>query len=90
MIAATTYTDVVKEEGLVANHAYSIISTFNVNGIKLVKLRNTWGYLEWNGEYGDKNIEKWTPELKKGLNDYEPSDNDGIFFMTPNEFKLKF
>ena len=67
--------------GIVSGHAYSLLEIYNINGLKLLKIRNPWGNFEWNGEYGDKS-KNWTPELKKKLN-YTQSD-DGDFYMTIN------
>ena len=38
----------ITPEGLYMSHAYSLIDTFELeNGLKLCKLRNPWGALEW-------------------------------------------
>ena len=48
---------------LVASHAYTILGAYTVtNGttsVQLIKLRNPWGYGEWSGAYGDKDV-FWT------------------------------
>jgi len=75
-------------QGLVRSHAYSIISAFDFENLKLVKLRNPWGKFEWKGDFSD-NSEKWRqyPQLqeKVGLR----SSDDGVFFMTFDDF-LKY
>lgn len=38
-----------KIEGIVASHAYSLISVHDFQGHKLYKIRNPWGKFEWNG-----------------------------------------
>ena len=43
-----------------AGHAYTMISVFEVNQTKLLKMRNPWGSFEWKGLYSD-NSNKWTP-----------------------------
>ena len=50
---------------------------------RLVKLRNPWGKGEWKGDWCDDSY-KWTNKLKRELN-YQ-SDDDGVFFMTYNDF----
>ena len=69
--------------GLITNHAYTVISVYSVTNylnekVQLLKIRNPWGKLEWNGDWSDKS-EKWTPALRKevGLSDVD----DGTFFM---------
>lgn len=50
--------------GLVAGHAYSLISVKQSRkGPKLVKLRNPWGSMEWNGDWSDSSP-LWTAEMQ--------------------------
>jgi len=87
----------MKKIGLVANHAYSLISacTVNSNGksIRLVKLRNPWGDHEWQGDWSDKS-KLWTADIRqqiKGQNIHmEEAANDGIFWMSFVDFKNIF
>jgi hypothetical protein len=77
------------EMGLLTNHAYTIISIHTVTSrsgeeVKLLKLRNPWGQLEWNGDWSDKS-EKWTAELKKEIGTNFDSD-EGIFFMSFQDY----
>ena len=72
---------------LLLNHAYGIIDCQNVQGNKLIRLRNPWGNYEWNGRWSDGSPE-WTPELQKHFGNYE-FDNDGTFFMCWEDF-LRF
>lgn len=30
-------------DGIVPNHAYSMIGVYNINGVKVAKIRNPWG-----------------------------------------------
>ena len=40
--------------GLVPGHAYTLISVYETSqGDRLMKLRNPWGSLEWNGNWSD-------------------------------------
>jgi len=73
-----------KKMGLIGGHAYSVLSAYEGDGLKLVKCRNPWGQHEWNGDWSDKSS-LWTPELKKKLN-YVDAD-DGSFWMTFDDFK---
>jgi Calpain family cysteine protease len=92
MIAATYgQGENVDDSGIVAGHAYSLISYIEVmdNGqpVSLVKLRNPWGRGEWKGDWSDGSS-KWTPALKKQVG-FEDR-NDGLFFMNINDYKEKF
>jgi len=56
------------EMGLISEHAYSVIDTFEVNtdnGIeRLLKIRNPWGHKEWLGKWSDHD-KAWTDEIRK-------------------------
>ena len=43
----------LSEEGLVYNHAYSVLDVFEQEGVKYITLRNPYGYQEWNGDGAD-------------------------------------
>jgi len=51
--------------GLVQDHAYSVMDVVHLdeNGTKLVKIRNTWGHGEWEGEWSDSSP-LWTPRIR--------------------------
>jgi hypothetical protein len=77
--------------GLLHNHAYSVISIVELdkgNGDieKLLKIRNPWGSLEWNGDWSDIS-QLWNDDLKKKAG-YTEAD-DGFFFMNFHDY-LKF
>lgn len=77
--------------GLLRNHAYSILSIWDLvmrdgDQIRLLKIRNPWGNLEWNGDWSD-NSALWTDEFKKKVG-YSDGD-DGCFFIDFLDF-LKF
>ena len=76
----------IEEMGLSPGHAYTVLDLHEINGEKVVRLRNPWGNGEYSGDWSDSS-KKWTEELKKkyGL----IKKNDGDFFMSYNDF-LKF
>ncbi|BFU22619.1 calpain family cysteine protease, putative [Entamoeba histolytica HM-1:IMSS-B] len=78
--------DIEKEYGLVENHAYTLIGAYEVDGIKLLKIRNPWGCCEWKGKWRDDDP-AWTESMKKKLEVVEV--NDGIYFMEIGDF-VKF
>eukprot|EP00826_Nyctotherus_ovalis_P053884 TRINITY_DN7032_c0_g4_i1.p1 TRINITY_DN7032_c0_g4~~TRINITY_DN7032_c0_g4_i1.p1 ORF type:complete len:326 (+),score=98.03 TRINITY_DN7032_c0_g4_i1:42-980(+) len=70
-------------EGIVVNHAYGVISIREIQGLKLIRLRNPWGKGEWRGSFSDDD-DNW--DNYKGLREalgHELKD-DGVFWM---EFK---
>ncbi|MCJ1379647.1 hypothetical protein MMC17_002749 [Xylographa soralifera] len=66
-------------KGVVAMHAYSIMEAREINGERLVKIRNPWGKTEWQGAWSDGSSE-WTPEWMQLLK--HRFGNDGIFWIS--------
>ena len=80
----------IKEKGLVKGHSYTIMNviedsdpTTKINDIRLLKLRNPWGFFSWNGAWSDSS-EEWTEYLKLK---YELDEkDDGIFYISIEDF----
>jgi len=77
--------------GLLRNHAYTIVSIIELEMRdgdiqKLLKIRNPWGTLEWNGDWSDDS-QLWTDDLKKKAGFTE--GEDGFFYINFEDF-LKF
>ena len=80
------------DNGLVAGHAYSLISAQEVTGsdgerYRIVQVRNPWGHTEWNGLWSD-NCRLWTRELRQKLKTQVA--NDGSFWMRWEDFCQEF
>jgi hypothetical protein len=77
----------VEFKGLINSHAYTLIGAYEINSqdkkVKLVKLRNIWGFEEWNGDWGKKSP-LWTNEEIKQV-DYN-NNNDGTFYMSFDDY----
>eukprot|EP00455_Lapot_gusevi_P015017 TRINITY_DN17575_c0_g1_i1.p1 TRINITY_DN17575_c0_g1~~TRINITY_DN17575_c0_g1_i1.p1 ORF type:complete len:330 (-),score=56.75 TRINITY_DN17575_c0_g1_i1:53-1042(-) len=73
--------------GIVQGHAYSLLDVQEVDGNKLVKLRNPWGNFEWKGAWSDGDA-KWTERIKNKLH-YVNAD-DGVFWMDFVDFTTNF
>jgi len=76
----------------VSSHCYSVIDAFELKvasseTVRLFKIRNPWGYLEWQGDWAD-NSKKWTPTLRRQTG--AVVDEDGIFFMAIEDFMQYF
>ena len=71
------------EQGVVLGHAYSILDVREVEGHRLLQMRNPWGTGEWTGRWSDRSTE-WTPRYKKLLK-YEDCD-DGKFWISFEDF----
>jgi calpain-15 len=76
--------------GIFDKHAYSILAAKEVfyqnQYVKLLKIRNPHGKVEWRGPWSDY-WKGWTPDLRKKL-EHEEKD-DGVFFI-PFEYFLKY
>jgi hypothetical protein len=66
-------------KGIQEKHAYSIMEAREIDGERLLKLRNPWGRTEWTGPWSDGS-EQWTPEWMKKLN--HRFGDDGVFWIS--------
>ncbi|XP_029035260.1 calpain-7-like [Osmia bicornis bicornis] len=70
--------------GLVPTHAYAVLNVRNINGERLVQLKNPWSHLRWKGNYSELDTMHWTNELKEALN-YDPDSasqfDNGVFWI---------
>jgi len=78
--------EVKLSNGLLQGHAYSITGLEELdNGTRLIRIRNPWGQVEWNGDWSD-NSEIWnTVPGVRGRLDAE-FDDDGEFWMSIHDF----
>eukprot|EP00948_MAST-09A_sp_MAST-9A-sp1_P001170 g1170.t1 len=68
--------------GLSYGHAYSLLDAVEIDGHKLIKIKNPWGKRrgEWTGDWSDKDAKNWNRRLKSKLNFVDAGD--GIFWMS--------
>ncbi|KAJ3692452.1 hypothetical protein LUZ60_012802 [Juncus effusus] len=79
----------VSASGIVQGHAYSILQVREVDGHKLVQIRNPWANeVEWNGPWSDSSPE-WTDRMKHKLK-HVPQAKEGIFWMSWQDFQMHF
>ncbi|XP_076155581.1 calpain-3 isoform X1 [Alosa pseudoharengus] len=83
--------------GLVKGHAYSVTaveeckpSQHKDSKVRLVRLRNPWGQVEWNGPWSD-NSKEWTtiPKAEKEKLQHQNAE-DGEFWMSFEDFKKNY
>ncbi|GLT26977.1 hypothetical protein SLA2020_020110 [Shorea laevis] len=79
----------VSSSGIVQGHAYSLLQVREVDGHKLVQIRNPWANeVEWNGLWSDSSPE-WTDRMRHKLK-HVPQSKDGIFWMSWQDFQIQF
>ncbi|XP_072478865.1 calpain-3 isoform X4 [Notamacropus eugenii] len=80
--------------GLVKGHAYSVTgleeTTFKGEKVKLVRLRNPWGQVEWNGSWSD-GWKDWAliDKAEKSRLQHQVTE-DGEFWMSYEDFMYHF
>ena len=79
----------ILDSGLIFGATYVILDIRDVNGHKLLQLRNPPGdHGEWQGDWGDES-ELWTRYMKRKL-DYSDDEDDGCFWMSFDDFCQSF
>lgn len=79
----------ISSSGIVQGHAYSILQVREIDGHRLVQIRNPWANeVEWNGPWSDSSPE-WTDRMKHKLKHVAQS-KDGIFWMSWQDFQIHF
>lgn len=81
-----------RPDGLVERHAYSLLSVMEVEGFRLIRLRNPWGSAtRWKGPWSDSSPE-WeeNPEVANALGLDRPGEPEGTFFMSWVNFRRIF
>uniref|UniRef100_A0A3P8VMT6 Calpain 9 n=1 Tax=Cynoglossus semilaevis TaxID=244447 RepID=A0A3P8VMT6_CYNSE len=93
-ISSSAESEAKTTTGLVKGHAYSITGleevTYRGQKVKLIRIRNPWGQVEWNGPWSD-NAREWNyvdqAEKKRIL---QNSMEDGEFWMEFEDFKTNY
>ncbi|KAG8126121.1 hypothetical protein E2320_021429 [Naja naja] len=80
--------------GLVTGHAYSVTGVEDVTlkgeKIKLVRLRNPWGQIEWNGAWSDKSDEWNDIDKAEKVRLQHKIAEDGEFWISFQDFLRYF
>ncbi|KAE8684909.1 hypothetical protein F3Y22_tig00111105pilonHSYRG00694 [Hibiscus syriacus] len=79
----------VFSSSIVQGHGYSLLQIKEVDGHKLIQIRNPWANeVEWNGLWSDSSS-KWTDRMRYKLK-HAPQSKDGIFWMSWQDFQIHF
>jgi hypothetical protein len=76
-----------KDQGLVVGHAYAIVRVAEVDGNRLISIKNPWGHGEWTGAWSDGS-DLWTDAIKQAVG--WSDQDDGIFWMCFTDFTKMF
>ncbi|KAI0108077.1 cysteine proteinase [Daldinia grandis] len=76
-----------ERKGIYELHAYSIMKAVDIDGQRLVLLKNPWGKGEWNGPWSDGSKE-WTAEWMVKLN--HRFGDDGNFWISYDDLLRKY
>ncbi|XP_055028979.2 calpain-3 isoform X2 [Misgurnus anguillicaudatus] len=83
--------------GLVKGHAYSVTaveeckqSQHKESKVRLVRLRNPWGQIEWNGPWSDNSKEWETISKSEREKLQQQNAEDGEFWMSFEDFKKNY
>ncbi|XP_015275551.1 PREDICTED: calpain-3 [Gekko japonicus] len=80
--------------GLVKGHAYSVTAvdetTFKGKKIRLVRLRNPWGQVEWNGSWSDNSNEWNLIDKSEKIRLQHKIAEDGEFWISLEDFMRYF
>uniref|UniRef100_A0A8C4U2G9 Calpain 9 n=1 Tax=Falco tinnunculus TaxID=100819 RepID=A0A8C4U2G9_FALTI len=80
--------------GLIKGHAYSVtgISEVSYRGqqVQLIRIRNPWGNVEWNGPWSDNSPEWHSVSLSEQRRLSQTALDDGEFWMRFEDFKVHF
>ncbi|RMJ08276.1 hypothetical protein CDV36_012097 [Fusarium kuroshium] len=74
-------------KGIIELHVYSIQKAVEIDGKRLLKLKNPWGKGEWNGPWSDGSKE-WTPEWLTKLE--HRFGDDGDFWISYEDLLRKY
>uniref|UniRef100_A0A3Q4G8H0 Calpain 9 n=1 Tax=Neolamprologus brichardi TaxID=32507 RepID=A0A3Q4G8H0_NEOBR len=90
-ITSSAESEAKTSTGLVKGHAYSITGV-NVRGqkVKLVRIRNPWGQVEWNGAWSDNSREWNYIDSAEKTRLMQNSADDGEFWMEFEDFKRNY
>lgn len=76
-----------QRKGIQEGHAYSIMKAVELDGLRLLLLKNPWGRGEWTGAWSDGSKE-WTAEMLQKLG--HQFGNDGAFWISFEDLLRKY
>ncbi|WPH00465.1 Hypothetical protein R9X50_00329400 [Acrodontium crateriforme] len=74
-------------KGFIGSHAYAVLEAWEEGDLKLLKLRNPWGEVEWEGDWSDGS-KLWTADMMTKLK--HTFGDDGVFWISYKDFLKHF
>ncbi|XP_030627252.1 calpain-2 catalytic subunit-like [Chanos chanos] len=88
-ITSSADSEAITSQKLVKGHAYSVTGAeeveYNGDMIKLVRIRNPWGQVEWTGAWSD-NSSEWYHVSDEDRDRLKQRAEDGEFWMSFSDF----
>jgi len=78
-----------RRDGLVEGHAYTILCLTELDDVRLIKLRNPWGAVEWTGAWSDRS-DLWAQHPAIAEMVAFRSYPNGVFHMSFPDFCARF
>uniref|UniRef100_A0A8C4HJW9 Calpain 9 n=1 Tax=Dicentrarchus labrax TaxID=13489 RepID=A0A8C4HJW9_DICLA len=90
-ISSSAESEAKTTTGLVKGHAYSITGVnYRGNTVQLIRVRNPWGQVEWNGPWSDDSREWSYVDKAEKYRLQQNSTDDGEFWMEFEDFKRNY
>uniref|UniRef100_A0A665TU81 Calpain 9 n=1 Tax=Echeneis naucrates TaxID=173247 RepID=A0A665TU81_ECHNA len=93
-ISSSAESEAKTSTGLVKGHAYSITGLEQVNyrgqTVQLIRVRNPWGQVEWNGPWSDNSREWNYVDQAEKNRILQNSTEDGEFWMEFQDFQRNY
>ena len=77
------------KNNIVLGHAFTVLSAVEVEGFKLLKVRNPWGETEWNGPWSDESP-LWAQHPKAKVACNLVVEDDGCFWIEWDDYIRNF
>ncbi|XP_072514107.1 calpain-9 [Salminus brasiliensis] len=93
-ITSSAESEAQTSTGLVKGHAYSITGLEEIDyrgkKVRLIRVRNPWGQVEWNGPWSDSSREWSVVDKAVKIRLLENATDDGEFWMEFEDFKANY
>ena len=75
--------------GIAQNHGYTVLAAEEVDGNRLVRVRNPWGREDYSGPWNDQDTANWDPAIQAQVT-YVNDTDDGMFYIPISVYREEF